>query len=337
MFGRRMNAALALAIGGCFSEPAYDDRICDLDRPCPPGYVCGLDRVCHPPGEVAASDAGGAADAGAIACEDESLIPANGWLLSYYRPAADGTIDRSTCLGTELVSSLAITFSSTASSALAPPLAIVGQSRRRFDGASSFAVAHRGALHLRANGVPLYDDFAVDADKSGIAIREYLHGEHSVVFDLIGGSGAASVSISWTNECATVAAPTDTTWRARYYRVGEGPSYDLDRSDCLGAETINSVTLAADWAESAPRLVRGLGITDRFGAEYSAPRTFAAATTVTMFHDDGLRVYANGALRYSDWDPSQTVMTTLGFTAGAWDIVLEYYENRGRAGIEFSW
>lgn len=351
-FGRAILPALALVpalVTACFDAPDYAGLTCAIDTPCPSGFVCGTDGLCTPR-DAWRGDAGAVVvDAASTPCADHDVPPPAGtWLLSYHPLTDDGLLDLGACLGEERVDAAGDLFDWTVSrSALAQALVgdasdptrarlgVLARARPSLAGATRFTFTHSGPLRLRTGGVPLYDGGRTElADGEA---RGYGHGAQSLVAELVATSSTSGVSLAWANECSTIGEPTVNTWRVRYFRVLGAPDYRIDRSDCLGAELLFGTQLSLDFSSSSPAIVAAYDLRDRFGAEYSAERTFATSTTLRLYHDDGLRIWIDGELRYEDWRASQTTTSSLVVPAGTHAITLEYYENLGIAGLRVTW
>lgn len=340
--------ALALVpamIAACFDAPEYAGLTCTIDAPCPAGFVCDLDGLCTPR-DAWRTDAGpSATDAAASPCVELDVPPPAGvWMLSYHPIDAEGRLDPATCLGEERVLESRDLFDWTASSALARSLldrtspshlGVLGRARPRFDGATHFTVAHTGALRLRTGGLPLYDGWRSELAEG--EARGYGHGAQSLVFELAATSSTSGVSVAWVSECSALGESSENTWRVRYYRVLGSPDYRLDRTDCLGAELLFGTQVSLSFGSSSPAVLAAQDIRDRFGAEYTSERSFPTTTTLRLYHDDGLRVWIDGELRYDDWRASQTTTATLDVPAGTHAVRLEYYENLGAAGLRVTW
>jgi hypothetical protein len=270
--------------------------------------------------------------------------PTGGWTVGYYRVDENRIIDPLDCFGVEYVPGAAIT-QSWGASAPAPVLAAgvtdrfaaVARGRRSIGGMTRFSMSHDDGLRVSVAGTRIYDGWTTGT-RSNQQVDIYTVGVSEIVVEMHDLAGDASYSVAWTNVCAIQTAPSATSWRARYYpAVQAGSSWNLDRSICLGAETISGEQLLFDWMGGAAGPPQFLGIVEMWGAEYTGPRSFAQQTTINVYTDDGLRVYSGGTLLFDEWRAPQVLNTQLLITPGMHDLRLEYFEWQGGAGLHFTW
>ncbi len=81
---------------------------------------------------------------------------------------------------------------------------------------------------------------------------------------------------------------------------------------------------------------------DRFGARWFNTITFTAGTyRFRLGADDGMRLAVDGAVVIDKWVDAvagfQVQQVDLPLTAGMHQIIVDYYENVGNAGVQFSW
>lgn len=270
--------------------------------------------------------------------------PASAWTVAYYRLGAGGTIDQSECFGVETVQGLTIA-QNFAASAPAPVLAAgvsdnfaaVARGTRNIGGVTRFTFAHDDGLRVTIGGTRIYDGWST-GPRTGQTVDIYGAGANEILIEAHELTGDASYSVSWTSVCAIQTAPSATSWRVRYYpAIQSGGAFALDRTICLGAETIAGEQLSIEWQGGAAAPPNALGITEMWGAEYTGPRTFAANTTINLHHDDGLRVYVDNSRLYDSWTAPQVINSSMIMPSGTHDLRLEYFEWQGGAGIGFTW
>lgn len=122
-------------------------------------------------------------------------------------------------------------------------------------------------------------------------------------------------------------------WEARHFSVNGADELET----CLGVEDLPSDRLDRNYQGGGPIT----GMNDRFGTRYTARRTFTrGAHTFTVSYDDGIRIFINGALIFEDWRRGvivldETVVTP--YLDGAYDVLIEHYENSGLARLEVDW
>jgi hypothetical protein len=168
-------------------------------------------------------------------------------------------------------------------------------------------------------------------------------GEYDFKLELFDLAGSAHADVSWENVCDLPITVSNTTWAARYYSViydgtVNPPTWSLNYDDCRYAEQITTPELDYDWmGGSPPYLQMTYNLVELWGAEYSGPRTFGANTPVSLVHDDGLRVFLDGNLVYNSWTAPQVVNNGMITVSGSHDVLLQYFENLGGAGLHFNY
>lgn len=276
----------------------------------------------------------------------EPEAPASGWVVTYHALLPGGGVDVDECLGAEYVGTEALSLDwGTGGPAPAPSItdgwAAVGRGRRALRGFTIFDLDHDGGLSLTIGGTPVYD--ALAAGPGQATLNVYAPGTYDLTFELIELSGSAHAEISWQNACEVGVTINDTEWAVRYFGVIDDPAatprWSLNGDDCLGAEVLAGPTLGEVWQVGAPPILeQGLGVTELWGAQYFAFRTFPEPTAITLGHDDGLRVWIDGALYYESWTAPQVVTgATITSPAGEHLILLDYFENLGWASLSFSY
>ena len=125
------------------------------------------------------------------------------------------------------------------------------------------------------------------------------------------------------------AATRDLPWTGEYFG-----NTDLSGTPVLvrGAESINY-----RWGFGSPSLQVPI---NNFSARWSRSVSFpAGAYTFNVRSDDGARVYLDDELIIDSWTEQATgfASATREVTAGAHTLVVEYYEARGTASIQFYW
>jgi hypothetical protein len=273
------------------------------------------------------------------------IVPSeNEWAISYVRLLANGTIDRSTCYGTENRTSDQLMFDYgtgrpdlVETAGVNGPFAAIGVARRNFRGTTRFQLSHDQGLKLSANAQAIYDAQTTASDQ----IRDHrLNGAVDLAFELRASPGHTAIEIAWQNVCDLQLQSNDSNWAVRYYSVYSDQSgYWLNYDDCLYAELVGGMQLDFDWAESAPDFLAGtLGIVDFWGAEFSAERDFGAGATISATHDDGLRVLIGGTEVYANWGAPLSVMDTVVNTvAGRQMLLIRYFEQAGSARLGARW
>jgi hypothetical protein len=219
--------------------------------------------------------------------------------------------------------------------------AAVGYGRRTLRGLTRFIADHDDGLRLTIGGTVVYDMLTVGPQANNFTVHGT--GTYDFMFEQIETVGTAHLDLSWTNYCDIPIQVTSSSWGARYYSViydgsANPPTWTLNYDDCRYAEAIATLELDFDWMGSAPAyLVNNYNLLDLWGAEFFGPRFFAPNTIVTLGHDDGLRVFIDGALTYESWTAPQVVTNGSILLSGNHDVFLQYFENAGFAGIHFNY
>ncbi len=128
---------------------------------------------------------------------------------------------------------------------------------------------------------------------------------------------------------ALSAAPTravDAAWTGYYY-----PNKDLQGEPIVRQDPV----ITFDWGDRPPHDFPWSG--DGFSVRWERTDYFAATTYVfAAASDDGVRMYLDGELIIDEWTSRQASWTTVErtLTAGEHRVVVEYYEDTGRAFIQ---
>ncbi len=164
-------------------------------------------------------------------------------------------------------------------------------------------------------------------------------GNHHIQVDYREAAGDAYVHVDWANLSLGETGPDfqpgggqppapSGQWTAQYY---PNPSLYGNPSAIL---TENSPS--HNWGGSAP--VAGLPADD-FSVRWTSSQALTGGTyRVTVSADDGVRVYVNGALIINEWHGAsgQTYTADVNLPAGSHTFVVEYYEARGDAFINYN-
>jgi PA14 domain len=140
-------------------------------------------------------------------------------------------------------------------------------------------------------------------------------------------------SRSWTIANACVRPVAADRWKGEYWAnatLAGAPL--LTRDD--GASS-----LAFDWGASTPSAACGIPA-DGFSARWTRNVTLAAGTyRFTVWSDDGVRVWFDGALRLDKWRLQARTTHTFDATlsAGTHALRMEFFENQGGATAVLSW
>jgi hypothetical protein len=149
-------------------------------------------------------------------------------------------------------------------------------------------------------------------------------GHHSVIVEYYENTGGARIKVSWE------AAPGPPgRWRGQYFD-----------NRWLGGSPVlvrNDADINFDWGPGSPGpAIPSNGFSVRWAR---AVRLEPGAYRFTATSDDGIRLYVDGRPVIDQWwdHPVRTFTGHLRLTAGEHEIVVEYYENTGRATVQVSW
>lgn len=128
----------------------------------------------------------------------------NRWALAYHRLAPDQTIDRQDCFGAELLAEDHIRFAwgdrppAYVERAGAPNrFALIGHTRRLFNGRTQITFNHGGALRFTLDGNDtIYESLAPSPARSATVTAD-LSGLHDLELELVHTEGPALLSIHW--------------------------------------------------------------------------------------------------------------------------------------------
>lgn len=189
------------------------------------------------------------------------------------------------------------------------------------------------------DGVRLWvnDQFVLDEWRQQAATT------YTVEVDLPGGltpvrmeyfenEGVAVAQLTWDQLTAapTPAPPVTTNWRGEYYNnISLAGPPALVRDDAA----INFT-----WGSSSP--APNIISANRFSVRWTQTFDLAPGSyDLTMYADDGARVYANGQLLIDAWEvqPVTPYSAVLNHNGGEVTMVVEYFENTGLAEARLVW
>ena len=192
-----------------------------------------------------------------------------------------------------------------------------------------FTTRSDDGIRLSVDGVSVIDNWTDHGPTTDAAVRTLTAGDHQVLVEYYDSGGGALARASWI----PVTAPPDTCpagqFRAEYFA----------NRTLAGTPALVRCEAAIDndWGTGAP----APGIpADDFSVRWSARPAFASGQwTFTTRSDDGIRLSVDGVSVIDNWtDHGPTTDTgARPLTAGAHDVVVEYYENNGGAEARAGW
>lgn len=280
----------------------------------------------------AGSRDGGIPDAGdpiVERCDDPISYPTDGWEARYYTLAPGP--DFGDCFGVVDVpgESLAIDFMGGAplGSIHASFTSRFSSSRTFEPGVHTMELEHDDGIRVYVDDTLVYENWTHGHVPSARIETPYLTaGEHRITVEHFDDEGFAQVAVSWTRGCVTV--PTDDRWRLTYYALDGANA--IDTSECYGRATINDPDI--DLAEPA-----GMPA-DRYAIVGETVRDLGGATRFSATHDDGLRVFVDGAAILDDWleGPVRSIGTVRSYT-GARTVRFEKANYADDSQLMLSW
>ena len=182
------------------------------------------------------------------------------------------------------------------------------------------------------DGAKLYvDDVLVmnewrDGERRFVSVDLTLKkGEHEIVFEYYNRSGGAVAQLRWEQ----VDDLLFEGWEAKYWM---NRTMDSDLVLIRDEQEINF-----DWDIDGP--VSG-GLADKFSAQWKRTLTFDPGLySLQAIADDGIRVYVDDALVIDEWHASAgaEIYEAELVLSGEHEISVLYYENAGKAKVQFAW
>ena len=197
-----------------------------------------------------------------------------------------------------------------------------------------FVVSADDGVRLYVDGMLLINQWRDQAISTFSADWDMSAGNHAIVMEYYENTGYAPARLSWGPISATPPAPTPTPDALRYWR-GE---YFANQT-LAGAPTFvrTDMGIDFDWDDGSPdgRIPR-----DHFSARWTRALYFFAGRYRFFGRvDDGMRLYIDGTRVLDEWRDQAgfNYGVTRDLTAGNHTIVLEYYENVGKAVATLDW
>ena len=180
------------------------------------------------------------------------------------------------------------------------------------------------------DGIRVYvdDDLVINAwsdhpAQTYVADINLTHGHHQVTVEYYEHTGYAVAKVSWTATSTPI-----TEWRGAYF----------DNKNLSGVPLFirNDANINFDWDYGGP----GNGLAnDHFSVRWSRTLNLQAGNyTFTVTGDDGVRLWVDGHLLIDKWfDQAATSYSGTIYVSGSTEVVMEYYENAGRAVAQLWW
>jgi hypothetical protein len=194
-------------------------------------------------------------------------------------------------------------------------------------GLYAFRVRSDDGVRLWVDGQLVLDRWVPRSATLDEVVLQLSAGMHQIRLEYFEEGGLAELKFSWEKR----QDQTTSAWTAQYYANAWLIGYP--------AVTRTESALDFNWGTGSP----AAGIPpDYFSARWTQTLTLPSARTLTFYlrTDDGARLWINNVLVLDKWY-DQTAATThtaqVSLAAGAYTIVLEYYEKTGLASAYLSW
>lgn len=186
-------------------------------------------------------------------------------------------------------------------------------------------------VRVYANGVLVIDEWHNATGQTYSANLSLPAGQHNLVVEYYENTGDASLNfeLAPTGTLPTTPQPPSIgTWLASYF----------NNSNLAGSPSIVQTEASPDhnWGSAPP--VLGLA-PDNFSVRWTSQQNLAAGTyRLSLFADDGVRVYVDGVLVVNEWHGAtgQTYTVDLNLSAGQHNFLVEYYESSGEAFLRYT-
>jgi hypothetical protein len=148
-------------------------------------------------------------------------------------------------------------------------------------------------------------------------------GEHDIKVEYFAGGGDARVKVWWEF------APVYPDWKGEYWdnRYFRGEPVMIRNDDCP----------VFDWGTGSPAAELPA---DGFSVRWTRTEEFEAGKyNFYVRADDGFRVYVDGVQMLNQWHDSagDDLFVASGTLSGEHTVVVEYYEHKGEAQMQFYW
>jgi glucose/arabinose dehydrogenase len=201
-------------------------------------------------------------------------------------------------------------------------------------GAHVFSATADDGVRVWVDGVSLIDAWKDQGPTTYTGSRTLTAGAHDVRVEFYENGGGAVARLSWVNFGDPGGDPGGGDCP-----VGQFLAEYFNNMVLSGAPVLSRCEAVIDnaWGNGSP----GPGVNaDGFSVRWTGAPVFAAGTyQFSATADDGVRVSVDGVSLIAAWlDQAPTTYTaTRTLTAGAHDVVVEYYENALGAVARFSW
>ena len=198
-----------------------------------------------------------------------------------------------------------------------------------FDGGDyAFRSISDDGIRVWVDGVAVIDQWHDHPATEYVGYKYLAAGNHSLQVEQYENVGAAVAKVRWERVSGGPPGPI-TDWRAEYYNnswLGGTP-----------AIVRNDATINFDWGYGSP--AAGI-VVDNFSARWTRTVSLAGGNySFSVTTDDGVRVWADGALIIDKWyaQARTTHSATVYLGAGGHNLKVEYFERTGTAACMLTW
>ncbi|MCD6520463.1 MAG: hypothetical protein J7M05_11135 [Anaerolineae bacterium] len=188
-----------------------------------------------------------------------------------------------------------------------------------------FTVVTDGGIKVLVDGMTVINGWAGEMKGNPISHDvDLLAGEHTIQVFYYHKKGEAFASLDWQK-----ISPSPTSWLGEYYANKELSGEPLFRR--------YDEAIDFDWGHASPG---GDLPSDRFSVRWSKEAKFKKGVyEFTITTDDGMRLYVDGKLLLDAWrdQAAKTYSALLELSEGSHKVVVEFYENHGRAVARAAW
>jgi PA14 domain-containing protein len=194
-----------------------------------------------------------------------------------------------------------------------------------------FNIASDDGVRLLIDGQERFSSWQTRPFTTNTLDLEMSAGNHKIELDFFENFGSASVKLSWTPAPCTAVVLAE-RWKAEYFN-----NQDLSGKPALVRDEGDG-QLGYFWGLKSPDSSCNIGV-DNFSVRWSRTVTFAEGLyhfTVTSY--DKVRIYIDRELRFEGTADQKAVFTfDLPVAAGNHEIIVEYFERTGDAGLMVEW
>ncbi|MBO0720349.1 MAG: hypothetical protein J2P41_05985 [Blastocatellia bacterium] len=194
-----------------------------------------------------------------------------------------------------------------------------------------FTISSDDGVRLLIDGIERFSSWKTRPSTTDSVDLELTPGNHKIELEYFENFGSASVKLSWAQAPCTAAVLPE-RWKGEYFN-----SPDLSGKPALVRDEGDG-QLGFFWGLKSPDSSCKVGA-DNFSARWSRTVTFAEGLyhfTITTY--DKVRVYIDREKRFEGATEQKAIYSfDLPLSDGNHEIIVEYFEKTGDAGLLFEW